>query len=42
MGTDRPSWPRPGRAAILGLAAGALGILRTDEHAHLGLDASLH
>ena len=42
MGTNRPSWPRPGRAAILGLAAGALGILRTDEHAHLGLDASLH
>ena len=42
MGTDRPSWPRPGRAAILGLVAGALGILRTDEDAHLGIDASLH
>lgn len=42
MGTDRPSWPRPGRAAVLGLVAGALGILRSDEDAHLGLDASLH
>ena len=42
MGTDLPSWPRPGRAAVLGLAAGALGIVRTDEAAHLGLDASLH
>ena len=42
MGTDRPSWPRPGRAAVLGLVAGALGILRTDEDAHLGIDASLH
>ena len=42
MGADRPSWPRPGRAAVLGLIAGALGIVRTDEDAHLGLDASLH
>ena len=42
MGTDRPSWPRPGRAAVLGLVAGALGIVRTDEDAHLGLDANLH
>jgi CRISPR system Cascade subunit CasD len=42
MGTDRPSWPRPGRAAVLGLAAGALGILRTEERAHLSLDHDLH
>ena len=42
MGADRPSWPRPGRAAVLGLVAGALGIVRADEDAHLGLDASLH
>ena len=42
MGADRPSWPRPGRAAVLGLVAGALGIVRSDEDAHLGLDASLH
>ena len=42
MGADRPIWPRPGRAAVLGLVAGALGIMRTDEDAHLGLDANLH
>ena len=42
MGADRPSWPRPGRAAVLGLIAGALRIVRTDEDAHLGLDASLY
>ncbi len=42
MGADRPSWPRPGRAAVLGLVAGALGIVRTDEDAHLGLDTGLH
>lgn len=42
MGADRPSWNRPGRAAVLGLVAGTLGIVRTDEDAHLGLDADLH
>ncbi len=42
MGVNRPSWTRPGRAAVLGLVAGALGIVRSDEDAHLGLDAGLH
>ena len=42
MGADRPGWPRPGRAAVLGLVAGALGILRTEERAHLSLDRDLH
>lgn len=42
MGTDRPSWTRPGRAAVLGLAAAALGIVRSDENAHIGLDTSLY
>ena len=42
LGTVRPGWTRPGRAAVLGLAAAALGILRTDEKAHAGLNHDLH
>ena len=42
IGAVRPGWTRPGRAAVLGLAAAALGILRTDEKAHATLDQDLH
>ena len=42
LGEERPSWTRPGRAAVLGLAAAALGIERSDEHAHAKLDRDLH
>lgn len=42
IGTVRPGWTRPGRAAVLGLAAGALGILRSEEAAHADLEQDLH
>jgi CRISPR system Cascade subunit CasD len=38
VGERRPCWDRPGRSALLGLLAAALGIDRTDEAAHLALD----
>lgn len=38
VGERRPSWDRPGRSAVFGLIAGALGIDRTDEAAHLALN----
>jgi CRISPR system Cascade subunit CasD len=38
VGERRPGWDRPGRSAVFGLIAGALGIERTKEAAHLALD----
>ncbi len=42
VGERRMSWARPGRSAILGLVAAALGIERTDETAHHNLEAGLY
>ncbi len=42
VGEHRMSWSRPGRSAILGLAAAALGIDRTNREAHQNLEAGLH
>ena len=42
IGAVRPGWTRPGRAAVLGLAAAALGILRSEEKAHAELEQDLH
>ena len=42
IGAVRPGWTRPGRAAVLGLAAAALGILRSEERAHAELEQDLH
>ncbi len=42
VGERRMSWARPGRSAILGLVAAALGIERTDEDGHRQLEAGLH
>ncbi len=39
VGERRPSWDRPGRTAVLGLVAAALGIDRGDEAAHMALHA---
>src|SRR4051794_17544404 len=38
VGERRPGWDRPGRSALLGMIAAALGIDRSDEAAHLGLE----
>lgn len=38
VGERRPSWDRPGRSALLGMVAAALGIDRSDEAMHLALD----
>lgn len=42
VGERRMSWARPGRSAVLGLVAAALGTEREDESAHQRLEASLH
>ena len=42
VGERRMSWARPGRSAVLGLAAAALGIERGDDDAHRRLDEGLH
>lgn len=42
VGERRMSWARPGRSAILGLVAAALGIERENEEAHCELEASLY
>ena len=42
VGERRMSWARPGRSAILGLVAAALGIERTHEVAHQRLESGLH
>ncbi len=36
------SWARPGRSAVLGLVAAAMGIDRSDEGAHRSLETTLH
>lgn len=41
VGERRMSWSRPGRSAILGMVAAALGIDRTDQEAHQNLEAGL-
>jgi CRISPR system Cascade subunit CasD len=41
VGEHRMMWDRPGRSAILGLVAAALGIDRSDEDKHARLDAGL-
>lgn len=41
VGERRPSQERPGRSAVLGLVAGALGIDRADDDGHAALDAGL-
>ena len=42
VGERRMSWPRPGRSAVFGLVAAALGIERTDETAHRNLETGLY
>lgn len=37
VGERRPTWDRPGRSAVLGMVAAALGIDRADEAAHQAL-----
>jgi CRISPR system Cascade subunit CasD len=41
VGERRMSWDRPGRSAILGLVAAALGVDRGDEETHRALDRGL-
>lgn len=38
VGERRPGWDRPGRSAVLGLVAAAMGIEREDEAGHLALE----
>ncbi len=42
VGERRMSWSRPGRSAVLGLVAAAMGIDRADEGAHQELEAGLY
>ena len=42
VGERRMSWARPGRSAVFGLVAAALGIERADEAAHRKLEDALH
>ena len=42
VGERRMSWARPGRSAVLGLVAAALGHKRNDDAAHQRLEASLY
>ena len=42
VGERRMGWTRPGRSAVLGLAAAALGIERGDDDAHRSLEEGLH
>ena len=42
VGEQRMSWPRPGRSAVFGLVAAALGIERTDEAAHRSMETGLY
>jgi CRISPR system Cascade subunit CasD len=39
VGERRGTWDRPGRSAVLGLAAACLGLEREDEDAHQALEA---
>lgn len=42
VGERRMSWARPGRSAVLGLVAAALGIDRADEDAHRALERGVY
>lgn len=42
VGERRMGWARPGRSAVLGLVAAALGIERTDDEAHRNLEDGLY
>ncbi len=42
VGERRMGWSRPGRSAVLGLVAAALGIRRSDDDAHRALEQELH
>lgn len=42
VGERRMGWARPGRSAVLGLTAAALGIERDDDDAHRALEEGLH
>ena len=42
VGERRMSWARPGRSAVFGLAAAALGYDREDEASHRSLEAGLY
>ena len=42
VGERRMGWASPGRSAVLGLVAAAMGIDRDDEEAHRGLEVGLH
>jgi len=42
VGERRMGWARPGRSAILGLVAAALGIERGDDDAHQALETGLY
>lgn len=42
VGERRMSWARPGRSAVLGLVAAALGIERADGQAHRNLETGLY
>ena len=41
VGERRSSWSRPGKSAILGMVAAALGYDRSDEEKHQGLETGL-
>lgn len=42
VGERRMGWARPGRSAVLGLTAAAIGIDRSDDQAHRNLETTLH
>ena len=42
VGERRMGWARPGRSAVLGLVAGALGIARSDDDTHRALEEALY
>lgn len=42
VGERRMGWARPGRSAVLGLVAAALGIERVDDDAHRALEEGLY
>ena len=42
VGARRMGWSRPGRSAVLGLVAAALGIKRSDDDGHRVLEEGLH
>lgn len=42
VGERRSSWARPGRSAVLGMVAAAMGYKRTDGSMHEALERALH